>query len=176
MGRRAGNALPDFPRRKHPANEPLPYDRGYGGSMNQIAYCAEEVRRQRDTPWHVFKMIQAFRYAQNMIWSSSKTISMVNVLVIGAYIDEANVNGFRKHGVRVGGRDGADWQEIPRLIEQLLEAQGRLTPEEFYLEFEQIHPFADGNGRTGKILYNWLKGTLSDPVWPPDFFGGIENP
>lgn len=35
-----------------------------------------------------------------------------------------------------------------------------------------IHPFYDGNGRTGKILHNWLLGTLDDPVLVYDYFGG----
>jgi fido (protein-threonine AMPylation protein) len=51
-----------------------------------------------------------------------------------------------------------------------------MTPEQAYYEFEIIHPFRDGNGRTGKIIYNWLMGTLRAPVFPPDMFGGISNP
>lgn len=47
-----------------------------------------------------------------------------------------------------------------------------LSPDEFYVEFEKIHPFVDGNGRTGKILHNWLLGTLGDPVLIKDYFGG----
>lgn len=46
------------------------------------------------------------------------------------------------------------------------------SPDAWYLCFEAIHPFADGNGRTGKILHNWLKGTLHKPVLVEDFFGG----
>jgi len=45
-----------------------------------------------------------------------------------------------------------------------------------YYVFELIHPFSDGNGRTGKIILNYLYHTLDDPVFPPDFFGGIANP
>lgn len=42
----------------------------------------------------------------------------------------------------------------------------------FYYYYETIHPFFDGNGRSGKIIYNYLKGTLDNPVLPPNFWGG----
>jgi Fic/DOC family len=45
---------------------------------------------------------------------------------------------------------------------------------EFYRQFEEIHPFADGNVRVGKILLNWKNGTLPDPVFPPQDFWGKE--
>jgi len=44
------------------------------------------------------------------------------------------------------------------------------TVDDWYLAYEWIHPFIDGNGRTGKILHNWLNGTLDDPVLVEDYF------
>lgn len=95
---------------------------------------------------------------------------------------------------------GSNWQDIERHLSILLESyydqslpitEGSLhwagtyraepdslvkSPEDmFYKMYEEIHPFSDGNGRTGKILYNYLCGTLENPIWPPNFFGG-EHP
>ena len=33
----------------------------------------------------------------------------------------------------------------------------------------QIHPWADGNGRTASILRNWMLGTLDNPTPLPDY-------
>jgi hypothetical protein len=57
-------------------------------------------------------------------------------------------------------------QQFSNLVGQIL------SPDAWYLCFEAIHPFADGNGRTGKILHNWLRGTLNNPVLISDYFGG----
>lgn len=47
-----------------------------------------------------------------------------------------------------------------------------VTVDDWYLAYEWVHPWPDGNGRTGKILHNWLGGTLDEPVLVPDYFGG----
>lgn len=46
------------------------------------------------------------------------------------------------------------------------------TADDWYLAYEAIHPFGDGNGRTGKILHNWFLHTLDEPVLVADYFGG----
>jgi hypothetical protein len=52
--------------------------------------------------------------------------------------------------------------EHPQLFGQPLTAQW------LYERFEDIHPREDGNGRTGKIIYNWLMGTLDAPQFPTE--------
>lgn len=112
-----------------------------------------------------------------------------DLLKIAYYIEPAeNFRGYRRHGIMVGREVKADWPEIPRLMSILWNSlpdvvpeTGRSEPDEpmtaddFYLAFEDIHPFGDGNGRTGKILHNWILGTLRDPVLVRDYFG-VGNP
>lgn len=166
-----------FPLRRYPAMTPLP-DAVYQGDVNMkiVAFCAEETRRQDDTPWHVVRMIDAWQFAKSQKLDEPWPLTHGLIREIGRRVDEENEHGYREWGVTVGGRSAAEPEAIHALISDLLDKQGILSPEDWYYEYELIHPFGDGNGRSGKILLNWLNNSLDNPVWPKDFFGGIANP
>ncbi len=93
-------------------------------------------------------------------------------LGIGALVEQIkNAEGYRQVNVRVGYRICPDWRDVPYLMTLLWKAQ-EMEPLEVYRAFEIIHPFEDGNGRTGKVLLAWLQNKLDDPEMPPDLFGG----
>jgi len=62
---------------------------------------------------------------------------------------------WRQVGVHIGGHSGAYHTDIPHLMESWCKKNP--TTEEtiwlHHLDFEIIHPFVDGNGRTGRILW-----------------------
>lgn len=65
---------------------------------------------------------------------------------------------YRKIPVYIGGREALD----PKLIDEKMKAWlWRLNDEKLlkaipmHIDFEHIHPFVDGNGRTGRLLMWW---------------------
>ena len=137
-----------------------------------VHFCARECELQMSGERSVGWMVDAWMYAWTLE-SDRLRPNMVDVCSLGYHVEPVkNVKGFRQVGVRVGWDVKMDWSLVPRQMELLMEeGQYSLTPAEFYRQYEEIHPFVDGNGRTGVILYNWLNHTLNDPIWPPNFWG-----
>ena len=148
--------------------------------MRILKYCSEEVARQHASPVAVYWMMKAWNYTyETCEFRDAKEILTSKVVAeIGRLVEPImNMSFYRQCGVTVGNHYPPHWQEVPRLMDQLFQygTLSTLTPEEVYKEFQMIHPFRDGNGRTGKIIYNALSGTLSDPKMPPNFFN-CSNP
>ena len=150
--------------------------------MSPIEYCAEEVSRQGhnikdlDGIQRVSWMLAGWSYA---LRNQSRSFHFDDIVFLGKAIEpNKNQGGLRKCGVRVGSRICPDWENVPELLHRLLKYGTELSPLEFYKEFELIHPFVDGNGRTGKVLLNWRNGSLLDPIFPPNDLWGypILNP
>lgn len=166
----------DFPLDWYPEHQTLPY---HNTEAKIVAYCAEEVRRQQDTPWHVYKMWSAWKWALDEHGSGHDTqpfLPLTHTLIrhLAGMIDELAEPGYREYNIHIGG-DVRGFHDIHAKMDELLPLQQVITHDDWYYRFELIHPFGDGNGRTGKLLYNWIRGTLENPVWPHNYFGS-SNP
>ena len=159
---------------------------------NVVRFCSIECKMQMSGELSVCWMVDAWIYARdvayrldNMYDGYTYTLpTLADVLNIGRLVEpHDNLNGFRRCGVQIGVDVKMNWEDIPRQMGNLLDAlyepriqrdgysMSVISPEQFFKEYEEIHPFRDGNGRSGQILYNWVNGTLNAPVWAPNFWG-----
>ena len=91
----------------------------------------------------------------------------------GVFEDRANgyaIGGWRKRANRVSDIQTALPQEVPEKIHQLLEKYHNAEKitlydiAKFHAQFENIHPFQDGNGRVGRMII--LKQCLDHNIVP----------
>ncbi len=76
---------------------------------------------------------------------------------------------FRKIPIYIGGRMGIDASEIEHDLSHWIEEMNQnhiggdmAMTKVLHVKYEKIHPFVDGNGRTGRMFMNWwrLKNNL----------------
>lgn len=134
-------------------------------------WAAQECYWQGSGELSVHRMITAWNYAYN---NKGKAIAPIHIQIIGEFVEpKLNRRGFRTQPISIGFEIRDNQDMIADQIERLCShGQYDLNATEWFIEFEIIHPFLDGNGRTGTILYNWLNETLEpgEVVWPPNVF------
>ena len=140
----------------------------------QIEWACKECEKQEVGPLYVFNILVGVEFIHSLQY-----LGINDLLNLASIVEPKTKGKFRE--IPVTNRKtlqviGIDWIYIDRAIINLLTAINRyhsnpylLNPEDTYKEFERIHPFIDGNGRVGAIIYNWMKRSLFNPLPSPEF-------
>lgn len=79
---------------------------------------------------------------------------------------------FRNVAVYIGGHAAMNAIRVPEMIEKWCEEMNWEVPldrldhfsQRLHVQYEHIHPFVDGNGRTGRMFMNWWRIKNGLPV------------
>lgn len=95
-------------------------------------------------------------------------------LILMAKLDPEVAGKFRSYPVRIGWQikpfKGMEYFEarLKSMCDRMNDTTSKVDPEEQvkkeHVEYEDIHPFGDGNGRSGRIFYNWHRLRLGLPI------------
>lgn len=108
----------------------------------------------------------ALEWLLHKLADEKRSLKIDEQLILGIHLRLMNgiisdAGQYRQHSVRILGAHvpTANWQSIPSSISRLVRSINSATDEGIihslarsHAIFEQIHPFSDGNGRTGRLL------------------------
>lgn len=138
--------------------------------MKILEYIQSESDRQSATLDETINMVEVWKYTKNFTkFPNLATIKYMAYILNGS-------QGYRiVPAVFNQGSPAINADLIPNAMEKwhdwaYRDGKSPEFTEVVIKEFLEIHPFEDGNGRIASLLYNYLKGTLDDPIPLPYYF------
>lgn len=125
-----------------------------------------------ENEWDDDSLAQAL-YAWNYIVSQDKLNTEVilkthKILMLHHNIQPNEKGYFRQRPVWIAGHEAKAHYAIVHLIDHWLiganEPRNAEQIKQDHIDYEAIHPFIDGNGRTGRIFLNWQRIKNGLPV------------
>jgi Fic family protein len=128
--------------------------------FDNVALPNKTIIEQLEAKNHQTALNYLFDYiAQNKKINEALVFRLHSILMNGIRPD-AGV--YRNHSVRITGVNlpTANYVSVPKLMSEVMNRAAGKTKDiialsaAIHTKFEQIHPFSDGNGRTGRLILN----------------------
>ncbi len=126
--------------------------------FNNRALPNKSLIEQLEVKNHQTALQYLFNYLQANKEIDKDIILKLHSILLNGIRDDAGL--FRNHGVRIVGSNvpTANYPKLPELMDDLIYDINKKNKDSIALvanihaHFEQIHPFADGNGRIGRLI------------------------
>jgi hypothetical protein len=125
-----------------------------------LQWLCELVERNQGTPMEVYRAVRAYTDAQKEADQLGGILHPTPdaIKAIARKVHHLNRDGYRTNPLKIGGGKiipHADFdQELNALCDDYL--NGTYCHDEWYYWFQELHPFLDGNGRTGAIVWRLM--------------------
>lgn len=144
---------------------------------NEIHFLEESnLIENESSPEALEDAIKAWEYTKEMVVPSIHHVLEIHRILLER-VNPRIAGKFRDCDVMIGGEvkrfinhDVLTWQVdgvisgIKRTLQDHNTGARALIAKQSHIDFEKVHPFEDGNGRVGRILYNWHRVKLGLPI------------
>ncbi len=152
-------------------NKPFEHHQMVFDHYQALQFVVEQAKKRRKL---------SVSFIKEIVQKTMNSTGGVVQTVLGTY--DIAKGDFRLSGVRAGSRTFPDYKKVPALVEKLCETTNKdlknvlesKLPNSFELkckiafqlhfELVSIHPFGDGNGRTSRLLMNYVQSYFDLPL------------
>lgn len=104
----------------------------------------------------------AWDYLSSTMVMSEEIIREAHKLLMSNHSGFREIGSYRKEDSTVGGTRRVIASGIEKSMAGFVKeintpCESQQAFKDLHVKFEKIHPFADGNGRLGRMLYNWQR-------------------
>lgn len=142
--------------------------------VKKIVKMGKTNYKDKNEAREAFNSIEAFDYLDDFNFNLQSIKRLYNILTKKLIMENGNPysKGFKKTNVIVNNSQTTPPKKVEKELKELLEWYKKnkkkihpiLLALDFHLRYEQIHPFRDGNGRTGRMIMNKI---LMQNRYPP---------
>jgi len=111
-------------------------------------------------PQEVTQSLKAWHYLERQPKLTNEVVLKTHGIIMDRLWPQI-AGRYRSVDVVVGGRVCPPWALVQAAMDEWLSMYHTMEPKQAHISFEHIHPFRDGNGRTGRMLMWWQETQLA---------------